>query len=108
MQKTKTQIQGDQCLCWSPYHVRFCEAARKLGGRWDSIKKLWKFQSPQENQVIEICLDFFGECNEIKASDSIARRENAVKERDLLIKRLAELEKYLANQEIPDELRDND
>lgn len=104
----KTQIIGDWCYCQSPYHVGFCEAARKLGGFWDSSRKQWRFQALQENHAIEICLDFFGECNEIKASDSIARRENAVKERDLLIKRLAELEKYLANQEIPDELRDND
>lgn len=104
----KTIIIGDWCYCQSPYHAKFCEAARKLGGSWVASKKQWRFQTLQENHVVEICLDFFGECNGLKKSDSIARRENAKKEREMLLNRLAELEKYLNNQEIPDELLDND
>jgi hypothetical protein len=79
-----------------------------LGGFWDSSRRQWRFQALQENHVVEICLDFFGECNGIKAIDSIVRRENAKKEREMLLNRLSELEKYLNNKEIPDELLDND
>lgn len=102
------KIRGDQCLCWSPYHTRFVEAARKMGGKWIGEQKAWAFQPIQEGQIIDVCLDFFGECNGILKSDSVARRENAKKERDLLLKRLEQIEKYLAATEIPDELQDND
>ena len=102
------KIRGDQCLCWSPYHVRFVESARKMGGKWVGDQKAWAFHAIQEGQIIDVCLDFFGECNGIKKDDSIARREMAKKERELLLKRLEQLEKYLNATEIPDELQDND
>lgn len=102
------KMRGDQCLCWSPYHIRFVEAARKIGGKWIGNQKAWAFQPIQEGQIIDVCLDFFGECNGILKSDSVARRENAKKERDLLLKRLEQIEKYLSATGIPDELQDND
>lgn len=102
------KIRGDQCLCWSPYHIRFVEAARKMGGIWASNQKAWAFQQIQEGEIIDVCLDFFGECNGIKKDDSVARREMAKKERELLLKRLEHLEKYLQSTEIPNELQDND
>ncbi|NCB46828.1 hypothetical protein EOM81_07415 [bacterium] len=102
----KVEIKGDQLLCWSPYHVRFVEACRKINGKWLADKKAWAFQPIQEGDVIDICLDFFGECNGIKKDDSVSRREMAKKEREILIKRLATIDKYLSETEIPDELRD--
>ena len=79
-----------------------------MGGRWIGAQKAWAFLPIQEMQIIDVCLDFFGECNGILKTDSVARRENAKKERDLLLNRLAEIEKYLNATEIPDELLDND
>jgi hypothetical protein len=79
-----------------------------MGGKWIGNQKAWAFQPIQEGQIIDVCLDFFGECNGTKKDDSVARRENAKKERELLLKRLDQLEKYLSATGIPDELQDND
>lgn len=102
------KTSGDQCFCWSPYHIRFVEAARKMGGVWIGKEKAWVFQAIQEGQIIDVCLDFFGECNGIKKEDSVSRRELVKKERELLLKRLEKIEKYLNATEIPNELQDND
>lgn len=71
-------------------------------------RRAWAFPASQEGHVIDICLDFFGDCNGVRKDDSITRREMAIKERDLLLARLRQLDEYLDETAIPDELQDND
>lgn len=106
----RVKKEGESILLFSPYSRKFVDVCKKIGGTWLPLTRAWKFQAIQENQVIDICLDFFGECNDLKKSDYITKKERMIKEKSILKARLKEIDEYLNidYQEIPNELQDND
>ncbi len=50
----------DRLYVESPYHPDFPLRAKNLGGLWNSVSKIWDFDSRDEPRVRALCLEIFG------------------------------------------------
>lgn len=56
------QIKSDknQIHVYSPYNPEFPAAAKQLGGRWNAAEKCWTFDSRDEQNVRDLCIEIYG------------------------------------------------
>lgn len=99
---------GESIYLFSPYSKKLIVACKLVGGRWDKDYRGWKFDPSLENTIIEIALDFFGECNDISIDNSEEKRERLQKEKIILENRIKEIDEFLKIGDVADELLDKD
>src|SRR5690606_25910046 len=56
----KVTVENNQVIVSAPYHPDFPPRARKLGGKWDAYKKVWKFDYRDEDRVRNVLMDVYG------------------------------------------------
>ncbi len=45
----------------SPYHPNFPARARILGGSWDPVRRVWRFEAGERERVAALCREVYGE-----------------------------------------------
>lgn len=51
---------GLKVAVYCPYHPRFRDDAKALGGKWDALNKAWLFDTRDEQSVRELCIEHYG------------------------------------------------
>jgi len=52
--------EGTATTVETPYHPDFPAKARQLGGKWDGSRKVWTFDSRDEERVRAVCREVYG------------------------------------------------